>query len=229
MDFFANFGEYPFIIGLILVSIVFYLNITRGFQLMTLSDYKSNFVQCENKHCVRCNKYGNILSTAYDILNSLGDCDITRNIRNGFECKYLGIEAQQPNVFNYKLLQSVPVWTTVQLKDVSLLQDSFDSIYCEYERLVKCRDQGHWIQNNTPSGSWDVFPLVNQGEIIQDNVAICPLTFSVVRSLPSVLINNVFGNVMFSFVKEGTMIAEHYGPTNIRLRCHLGKHYTVVL
>ena len=34
---------------------------------------------------------------------------------------------------------------------------------------------------------------------------------------------NLFGNVAFSVVESGTTIAPHHGPSNIRIRCHLGE------
>ncbi|WAR03890.1 ASPH2-like protein [Mya arenaria] len=135
--------------------------------------------------------------------------------------RYRGDEQQQPNVFYYRELQTVPVWQEIHLADCDMLENAFEDISNELLYLMRYSG-GHWLRNMTPSGSWDVFPLINQGDVVQENAALCPETMTVIQALPSAMTRNVFGNVMFSVVKPGTIITEHYGPTNIRLRCHLG-------
>uniref|UniRef100_A0A8C9P2C4 Aspartyl/asparaginy/proline hydroxylase domain-containing protein n=1 Tax=Spermophilus dauricus TaxID=99837 RepID=A0A8C9P2C4_SPEDA len=50
----------------------------------------------------------------------------------------------------------------------------------------------------------------------------CPRTYRLLGSLRTCIGNNVFGNACISVLSPGTVITEHYGPTNIRIRCHLG-------
>ncbi len=55
------------------------------------------------------------------------------------------------------------------------------------------------------------------------NARRCPRAWRVLGQLRTFIANNVFGNACFSVLSPGAMITEHYGPTNVRLRCHLGK------
>ncbi|KAK7459437.1 hypothetical protein BaRGS_00039005 [Batillaria attramentaria] len=50
----------------------------------------------------------------------------------------------------------------------------------------------------------------------------CPVTWKAIQSLPCAMTGNLFSNVAFSVVMPGTTVLPHYGPTNIRLRAHLG-------
>lgn len=77
--------------------------------------------------------------------------------------------------------------------------------------------------NSTPSGEWFTFYLVNQGMCVPRNCRRCPRTYRLLGSLRTCIGNNVFGNACISVLSPGTVIAEHYGPTNIRIRCHLGE------
>merc|ERR1719510_1098881 len=48
-----------------------------------------------------------------------------------------------------------------------------------------------------------------------------PITCSLIDSIPEI-INNRRGQVKFSVMKSGTHVHPHSGPTNCRLRAHLG-------
>ncbi|XP_033749026.1 aspartate beta-hydroxylase domain-containing protein 2-like [Pecten maximus] len=105
--------------------------------------------------------------------------------------------------------------------DVGKLEDNFRTI-CQEFHNVNSNSRALWKVNKTPNGQWKVLHLVNQGKVERNMVDLCPNTFNIVSSLPSLMEENVFANVAFSVIEPGTVITEHYGPTNIRLRCHLG-------
>lgn len=179
---------------------------------------------CESKDCVRCNTYGDTLAKALTKVETLEDRDLIERIKNGINHKPFEVdEKQQPNVFCYYGLESTPVWKTEILGDCDILTNSSEIIKAEFYSLIKQGTQEGWKRNRTPQGSWDVFHLINQGLEVPENCNRCPKTMAVIWSLQSAMVENVFGNVMFSVLKSGTVITEHYGPTNIRLRCHLGK------
>jgi aspartate beta-hydroxylase len=69
-------------------------------------------------------------------------------------------------------------------------------------------------------GSWDVLMLYERGRKNVENCNRCPITTSVVEAHNTVRTHA--GLIYFSKMKSGTHIAPHRGPTNIRLRCHLG-------
>ncbi|XP_013387364.2 aspartate beta-hydroxylase domain-containing protein 2 [Lingula anatina] len=104
--------------------------------------------------------------------------------------------------------------------DVKILESNADSIFKEFE-CVYASTVG-WVCNTTPTGKWLVFHLVNQGTKLEDNCKKCPHTVSLLKALPSFMGCNLLGNASFSVVYPGTEIAEHFGPTNIRIRTHLG-------
>ena len=70
------------------------------------------------------------------------------------------------------------------------------------------------------TGSWDVFLLYELGKKNDGNCSLCPVTTQVVESHSTV--RTLAGLIYFSSMAPGTHIAAHKGPTNIRLRCHLG-------
>jgi aspartyl/asparaginyl beta-hydroxylase (cupin superfamily) len=110
----------------------------------------------------------------------------------------------------------------MRIKDCQELEKSVQTIRDDIKFLLENPDKGIWKRNKTPNGSWDVFHFINQGSAITVNQTICPKTMNIVNRLSSVMKENVFGNVLISVLKPGTVITPHYGPTNIRLRCHLG-------
>ena len=69
-------------------------------------------------------------------------------------------------------------------------------------------------------GSWDVFMLYERGRRSDQNCRHCPLTTSIVEAHDTV--RTQAGIIYFSRLRPGTHIAPHRGPTNMRLRCHLG-------
>ncbi len=70
------------------------------------------------------------------------------------------------------------------------------------------------------TGSWDVFLLFERGRKNADNCARCPVTTRLIETNNTV--RTLAGLIYFSRMKPGTHIAPHRGPTNMRLRCHLG-------
>ncbi|KAJ1074125.1 hypothetical protein K5549_018009, partial [Capra hircus] len=134
---------------------------------------------------------------------------------------------QKPEVFFLPDLPTAPYFSReAQKHDVELLERNFQTILCEFETLYKafsnCSLPQGWKMNSTPSGEWVTFHLVNQGVCVPRNCRKCPRTYRLLGSLRTCIGNNVFGNACLSVLSPGTVITEHYGPTNIRVRCHLG-------
>lgn len=69
-------------------------------------------------------------------------------------------------------------------------------------------------------GSWDVYMLFERGRKKVEHCTQCPVTTKVIESHRTV--RSHAGLIYFSRLKPGTHIAVHRGPTNMRLRCHLG-------
>lgn len=222
----ALLHENSIILGVVLILLFYFVHYRTGISFMTIDDKTREFgcSVCEGIDCVRCNKYFEILQKAVAKLPNLKNPAIAESIRAGLvidDCNSNMIHKQKPNIFHHKGLDSKCVWNIDNFATCNVLQLNFSVIQNEFQKIVD-QNLGCWKRNTTPTGSWDVFSLVNQGIAMKENCSLCPQTMGIISSLPSVLIKNVFGNVMFSIVKPGTLITEHYGPTNIRLRCHLG-------
>uniref|UniRef100_A0A8C0WA02 Aspartate beta-hydroxylase domain-containing protein 2 n=1 Tax=Castor canadensis TaxID=51338 RepID=A0A8C0WA02_CASCN len=134
---------------------------------------------------------------------------------------------QKPEVFFLPDLPTAPYFPRdAQKHDVELLERGFPTVLGEFEALSKafsnCSLPQGWRANSTARGDWLTFPLVSRGVCVAGNCRRCPRTYRLLGSLRTCLASNVFGNACLSVLSPGTVIAEHYGPTNIRLRCHLG-------
>jgi aspartate beta-hydroxylase len=70
------------------------------------------------------------------------------------------------------------------------------------------------------SGRWGVLFLLEMGRRNEENLARCPTTAKILDEHPEVAGRG--GAVYFSCLDPRTRLAPHQGPTNLRLRCHLG-------
>ncbi len=70
------------------------------------------------------------------------------------------------------------------------------------------------------TGDWDVVFLYERGRRRDDVCAACPVTARGIDALGAV--RTMAGLVYVSRMRAGTHISAHHGPTNLRVRCHLG-------
>lgn len=94
----------------------------------------------------------------------------------------------------------------------------------------------NWTTNDSPKGEWKVFHILNQGlwnptllsaanddnentnNNNNSNMSYRKKLLDLVRHIPGLLENCLFGNVYISRISPGTTIEPHFGPTNIRHR-----------
>lgn len=195
---------------------------------------QNGFAYCQAPECARCTHEG-LNQKLYHNLQEYakryswsGMGRIHKGIRE--QGRYLSSRPsiQKPEVFFLPDLPTAPYFARdAQKHDVELLERNFQTILCEFEALYKafsnCSLPQGWKLNSTPSGEWFTFYLVNQGVCVPRNCRKCPRTYRLLGSLRTCIGNNVFGNACISVLSPGTVITEHYGPTNIRIRCHLGR------
>lgn len=213
----------------------------------------NSFESCKSPDCFRCAKVKDVLNVSYQrflqysrktvnpkpqtmglerIKRSFHESLLRENSPDLTEMEtvannqpYMSQQhSQKPVIFPLLSLKSEPFWDGVLKNDVDKLEENYKIIVEEFTALFyhgKATDG--WYMNSTPTGTWSIFSLINQGTVIPQNVELCPQTWQVVQSLQNVMTDCVFGNVAFSVIYSVTKITEHYGPTNIRLRCHLGK------
>ena len=221
---------------LVLGVICYYFIFKRWIRIIEIEPHVENETEsrsddtqfCSSPDCVRCSLYRKTINLANERLEKIrcGNEQIVSKVSEAlapFPNDTNSTFAQNPNVFYCRELQSVPFWDTDVFEETSILESNFDRISSEFESIMNNTSLSGWKRNETSTGSWEVFHLINQGAVVEQNAQQCPVTMSVISELPSIMAKNVFGNVSFSVVQSSTVISEHYGPTNTRLRCHLGK------
>lgn len=212
-----------------------YASVNSLMQSAEVNGLQNGFVSCQSPECVRCTHHEGLNQKLYHNLQEYakryswsGMGRIHKGIRE--QGRYLNSRPsiQKPEIFFLPDLPTTPYFSRdAQKHDVELLERNFQTILCEFETLYKafsnCSLPQGWKMNSTPSGEWFTFYLVNQGVCVPRNCRKCPRTFRLLGSLRTCIGNNVFGNACISVLSPGTVITEHYGPTNIRIRCHLGR------
>ena len=238
------------VLAIIVVIVLSFLWVSRHGKPVKLSDnggYEesgNDYAVCASPECIRCQRYDVIRIAAPHRLRVIADqsnWEGLERIQKAFQVEppELLSQFQQPNVFYMPDIAAVPWWPSVQFTEVNkILQNNFGTILSEFLNVfeaLKTWDpsafddnnldpvQMGWLINDTPSGCWCVFHLYNQGVKIEPSCAICPRTAELLETLPGFMHSCVFGNASFSVVYPQTVIAEHFGPCNVRIRCHLGK------
>lgn len=99
------------------------------------------------------------------------------------------------------------------------LQENHKVIREEFAKLIEARDRGIIPYYNrtlaSDSKKWNIFPLYIWGKKSVENCSKCPLTTSIIESIPGLTF------CTFSILKAGTSIKPHYGDSNVMYRCHL--------
>ena len=137
---------------------------------------------------------------------------------------------QYPTVFKLYNLTAKPWYDRNDMfkNNIKMLEDSFTTIWNEfslvYEGFLSGNNQG-WFSNTVPTGMWSVFHLYNQGVRVDSNCSKCPETARILETMDSFMSSVAFGNATFSVLQAGTWISAHYGPCNLRVRCHLGVYF----
>jgi len=75
-------------------------------------------------------------------------------------------------------------------------------------------------ENIAREGNWDTLPLYQRGRKNVPNCFACPVTTEIIESYDT--IRTLAGLIYFSRLGPHSRVAAHAGPTNLRLRCHLG-------
>ncbi|XP_067933603.1 aspartate beta-hydroxylase domain-containing protein 2-like [Watersipora subatra] len=194
-----------------------------------------NIDKCASEHCVRCKKYKSVRKNASNRYKS--DIALRTAVTNSGDrmthaistlqedMTYQTDDRQQPNILYVPGLQATPLWSEDDfVSDITILESETGDIVDEFENAYNNLWPNGWLVNATPSGEWAVFHLISQGSFVKANCEKCPKTCKVLNKLISAMSTslNLFANASFSVVQSGTHISAHYGPTNVRIRCHLG-------
>jgi aspartyl/asparaginyl beta-hydroxylase (cupin superfamily) len=74
-------------------------------------------------------------------------------------------------------------------------------------------------QNLTDRGRWNVVYFYTGGRQNEAVRRACPQTSQILETIPGI---GQAGQTYLSILRAGTHIKQHFGPTNTRLRCHIG-------
>jgi hypothetical protein len=125
-------------------------------------------------------------------------------------------------------LRSQPWWNASEFPLVSMLEENSPLIREEYFNLLlsgrlKLHPQSHGgpMRKQITNGDWNIFELCSRGRLNRRNAVEAPLTAKLLNSIPEI-ITNPSGLGYFSVLHPNVHIAAHCGPTNTRIRIHLG-------
>ncbi|CAL4067589.1 unnamed protein product, partial [Meganyctiphanes norvegica] len=234
-------------------KIIFIDILRRVFYLLPTTDHAES-TECSNPDCVRCKQYSQLKIQMVDKWKFLDpkhkkassrikaavekiqeevesyleeekvDENISSEDSDSEESSY-----QKPTLFHLQQLAANPFWNDFDVfkLETGLLQLNYKIIVTEFTRVFQALQNGDtwgWKLNDIKKGHWCIFPFIDQGVLNESNCRRCPNIASLLDNLPSIMKDCVFGNACFSLLYPDSCISPHYGPTNIRLRCHLGLH-----
>ena len=137
--------------------------------------------------------------------------------------KGLFLSAVQRSTYNVARLTGRPVWT----QDQTTYKDFFTILESNW-RTIKKEGQALLAKGFTPesenlkdTGSWGQLELFTRGRRHAGNCALAPVTCAIVGNF-SPAGGCKRGQTKFSLMEGGTHVWPHCGPTNCRLRAHLG-------
>lgn len=99
-----------------------------------------------------------------------------------------------------------------------ILSEKAPAIWEEFCRLENSHHDDINTKNLTAQGRWDKVHLVSH-RIRHTALDVCPVTRGVIDSIPFC---SALGSAYFSIMAPGTIVRPHFGPTNFRIRYHLG-------
>jgi hypothetical protein len=126
---------------------------------------------------------------------------------------------QHPRMGFYPGLSARPWHDAAALPIVHALEQSFVDIRREITTLENAPFQDE-IEEMTRIGSWEVFLFYERGKKNLENCFRCPVITQIIESHNTV--RTLAGLMYASRTRPGTHIVPHQGPTNMRLRVHLG-------
>lgn len=121
--------------------------------------------------------------------------------------------------FYLPFLSSRPVWPSNDEVSKALV-GSWEEIREEFRAAIaESASSDVNTKGLTSRGSWRKVPLYSHGKRHDEHLAHCPKTAAVLAGLP---LCRALGMAYFSEMGSGTDVKAHFGPTNARVRYHLG-------
>ena len=124
-------------------------------------------------------------------------------------------ELQHPFAY-FEGLTAKPVHDSKDSPWTAKLEAAFPIIRDE---ALRARGNARKHQQDLADTGWDVLYFYSAGRKVDDGHRACPETAAILASIPGV---GAAGQAYISVLAGSTHIKRHCGPTNTRLRCHLG-------
>jgi aspartate beta-hydroxylase len=119
----------------------------------------------------------------------------------------------------YPGLSARPFRDPAQLPGALMLERNYEAIRSEIENLAGTDFQKE-AEGLMDRGAWDVFLFYERGLKNAENCARCPAITRIIEA--SNTVRTMAGLLYVSKLNPDTHIKPHVGPTNLRVRCHLG-------
>lgn len=126
-------------------------------------------------------------------------------------------------------LRSRPWWDAAAFPVAQALATAAGAITAEFEDFVLAgRLRRHPQSHGGPrapltTGTWNIVDLWAGGQRNAQNAIHAPVTMQILMAEPAVVTSQA-GLAYFSILAPGAHVSSHCGPTNARLRIHLGLH-----
>lgn len=137
----------------------------------------------------------------------------------------LFLSKYQRSLYNIRRLKGQPWWEKTETPYKTLytvLEKNWQQIRDEgLAALNKKNTFQNESENLKDTGDWKQLELFARGQKNVDNCRKCPITCKIIESIPEARTCRR-GQSKFSVMHPGTHVWPHCGPTNCRLRAHLG-------
>jgi aspartyl/asparaginyl beta-hydroxylase (cupin superfamily) len=132
----------------------------------------------------------------------------------------------RPSLFFFPGLHSQPIYSHEDFQHSDMLTSSHSTILKEYLNWrsipsVKSDYEMNTNEHKLHNGVWDWNSYILKGKKQADFAIHCPQTATILETIPSLMHSIPFSYAFFSTLRPQTKIDPHFGPCNIRLRCHL--------
>jgi len=208
---------------LLLVALI-WLFITR--YVKSSVTVSANSDMCPSPDCVRCSvRLRNIyIKQVYTNLNKLYskyEGDAIEGIKERLHCEVDTLEgSRRPTICYLKDVCDEAWHSRKQQYLQEYLTDSYSTIKTEFMSAMS--KDWCWTNEKGETGAWRKLFLYNQGKQVTSNKSVAPKTFLLLDNLDTFMKGTIFGNAFFSVLEPHSSIPAHCGPTNLRVRCHLG-------
>ena len=131
----------------------------------------------------------------------------------------------QRTAFHVENVKSKPFWKLKETKIGNLLKRIRKKWKVIRKEGLEALKSNKYINESESqirdTGEWKQFPVYNVGKRIDQNCLYAPVTCNFIQEIPQISENRQ-GIVKFSLMTSGTHVHTHSGPSNCRLRAHLG-------